>query len=474
MRNWALLYQRRALAEETGEFGRHVAMGELSALDGVRVLAGLWLLVTSGFLLTATTSVRNPWEYARLQGSAAFTFLVQGLLCCDLLLAMSAALQFYKMARSAQKSGGVSLFFGESVVLRLLRLLPLYYFVFLFGWAGLPALLQNGPLWERYAQLYTECSRSWWAELLLLGNFVPWTRPPLQGCFFWNWFICVDFQLFLLLPLLVKAWHRWPSKTLRAVAALLALVLLVDFVVIWAATDYTVGLLSPNNKGLESALAERPWGRLDVFLLGTLFAMLLLSIRDSREHQANLEFFGFPAQVLGLLSPRLYSLQRSGCRLSCLLNLLGALGFAVTAGTVFVTVPAHADPLSWPRWANALYLSVSGVFFSGGVFCVVLVTFTGRLRWVKSVLGFELMTPLAKLMYGVYLLSPLIIVAFYVSLENSPTVSTRNLLLFNSAFIIASLGLSALFFFLVDAPFAYQLKDLIKNRWIPQFLSNKY
>ncbi len=135
--------------------------------------------------------------------------------------------------------------------------------------------------------------------------------------------------------------------------------------------------------------------------------------------------------------------------------------------TVFAAYPANKNPDLWAKWGNALYLSVSGVLFTSSVMMIVVFIFTGRLRWVKAVLSFELMTPFAKLMYGVYLSSPLIMVAFYVSLEKSPVLQTKGLIAFSAGFLAAGLGFACVLFFLVDAPVGHQLKDLLKTRWIP-------
>lgn len=109
-------------------------------------------------------------------------------------------------------------------------------------------------------------------------------------------------------------------------------------------------------------------------------------------------------------------------QITCLLNFIAFIALCLFAATVLLAYPANKSPEDWPDWANALYLALGGSLFTSSLMAIVLVIFLGRIRWVRSVLGFELMTPLAKLMYGVYLSSPLIIVAFYISLETSPVL----------------------------------------------------
>lgn len=165
-------------------------MSEFDVIDGLKVIATLWILIMCSLLFTTSTSFYNTWRYFNIQENVSFTVLVQGMLCFDLLIAISALFSFYKLARFQETSNSIHC--CRSFSLRLFRLLPLYYFTFLFGWAGLPSLIHKGPMWDRYSKLYADCSKYWWTELFLIGNIIPWERPQLEGCFFWNWYICLD------------------------------------------------------------------------------------------------------------------------------------------------------------------------------------------------------------------------------------------------------------------------------------------
>jgi len=79
-------------------------------------------------------------------------------------------------------------FFGR----KLIRLLPLYYFILFFGWFVGP-YLSSGPTWFTYEAIFYQCSTYWWADMLLISNFVPGFRANAEGCMNWSWAICVDF-----------------------------------------------------------------------------------------------------------------------------------------------------------------------------------------------------------------------------------------------------------------------------------------
>ena len=85
---------------------------------------------------------------------------------------------------------------------KICRLLPLYYLTFFFGWLVGPVLF-NSPLWTTYSGLYLNCEKYWWAQLLFIGNLVPFFSEATEGCMFWAWFLTTDLQLYLLIPLYV-------------------------------------------------------------------------------------------------------------------------------------------------------------------------------------------------------------------------------------------------------------------------------
>ena len=74
----------------------------------------------------------NPWTFFDIFRNIIYTVSVQASLAFDVFTAMSAMFSFYKIALYADKQGGVSIFY--QYFMRLLRIVPLYYFVFFSGW----------------------------------------------------------------------------------------------------------------------------------------------------------------------------------------------------------------------------------------------------------------------------------------------------------------------------------------------------
>ena len=87
------------------------------------------------------------------------------------------------------------------------RLAPMLYLVFFFGWAC-GARLEDGPNWTNYQSLFLNCDRYWWAQLLMIGNIVPFFEDMNGGCFYWAWTFYCDFQLVFLVPLYVAVYAK--------------------------------------------------------------------------------------------------------------------------------------------------------------------------------------------------------------------------------------------------------------------------
>lgn len=90
----------------------------------------------------------------------------------------------------------------------------------------------NGPLWNVFLDRSNkECYKSWWAALLYIQNYYnspnivsaphilqfPVDLPsfcffPFSQCFLHSWYLSVDFQLFVVSPLLVYLLYRLGHK----------------------------------------------------------------------------------------------------------------------------------------------------------------------------------------------------------------------------------------------------------------------
>jgi hypothetical protein len=152
---------------------------------------------------------------------------------------------------------------------RILRIFPLYYFVFFFGWYII-SFLPNTAQGYIYETLYTNCDGFWWANLLFINNWVPAHLAQTEGCFFWNLNLCNDLQLFLLTPFFYMIYKY--SRTLSYYVA--GLIILADFFVVYGVAawkDFTVGGISLNNDELSQYMSAKPYMLVMMPCYGFLF-----------------------------------------------------------------------------------------------------------------------------------------------------------------------------------------------------------
>lgn len=119
---------------------------------------------------------------------------------------------------------------------RYIRLTPMLGFVMLFV-LSIIKVFGNGPLWPMYLKIAAiNCEENWWQNLLYIQNYagnkhiVSFSSPENQQniilfpqCLGQSWYLAIDFQLFLISPLILYGFWRWGKKCLPVLAVLSAL-----------------------------------------------------------------------------------------------------------------------------------------------------------------------------------------------------------------------------------------------------------
>jgi hypothetical protein len=122
-----------------------------------------------------------------------FSVVVSCAVVMELFIGISAFFFSYRLFQLAEAKGGSITFKDvcKAWARKYLRLAPVYYAIFFIGW-GLFPKVASGPIWYKGAMMYETCHENWWAQILLIGNLVPWFLAPNEGCFYWGWLIDVD------------------------------------------------------------------------------------------------------------------------------------------------------------------------------------------------------------------------------------------------------------------------------------------
>ncbi|XP_019884639.2 nose resistant to fluoxetine protein 6-like [Camponotus floridanus] len=148
----------------------------------------------------------NVIDFERLFAFPPIAFYLNGKVVIDVFFALGALLVTYHMLGDLDRRKQLNFF--SDVITRYFRLTPSYA-VIIFFHAWILPLLGSGPLWKHeIVQESTECSTNWWANLLYINNYV----KPTEMCMFQTWYLSVDFQLFILSQFVIYAFWCMPRK----------------------------------------------------------------------------------------------------------------------------------------------------------------------------------------------------------------------------------------------------------------------
>lgn len=127
-------------------------------------------------------------------------FVISGLLL--------AATVLQDIERKANIDSG---YFWTKIRMRLIRIVPVYFFCLLLTTMGanLPGV-QLGPVgYKTLVQEQVRCKQKWWTNVLFINN-LPFFGE--ERCHFHGWYLAADFQLFLATLLLLSAFWKSPEQ----------------------------------------------------------------------------------------------------------------------------------------------------------------------------------------------------------------------------------------------------------------------
>jgi len=131
------------------------------------------------------SSVANPWSLQDYFHTYAYTLVYSSNLGFDEFFFLSAFLATIKLQSFVPNQ------YPKLLLFRFLRLAPLYYLIFLFGWQIGPHL-GAGPCWFTYEKGFSNCSQYYWSVFSFTINFIPNYVIANEGCYYWGWYPACD------------------------------------------------------------------------------------------------------------------------------------------------------------------------------------------------------------------------------------------------------------------------------------------
>eukprot|EP00347_Sterkiella_histriomuscorum_P011994 403370301 len=302
-------------------------MSDLNMFDGFRVLVLIWVLLLGTCQYTMSSAVYNPWRLQDYFQTIAYTAVYSANLGFDEFFMISAFFTTFKVLQVIQKSESKTLTFKQYlnlVLYRYLRLAPLYYLVFLFGWLIGPHM-GSGPCWLTYEKGYSDCSHYWWSVFTMTLNFFPSYVIANEG---------------------LLAIYKLQTFKKRAFALTLLLLLGIGiiFLVIWV-NKMAAGLFAPQDKDIFRVFVNKPYTKIHSVAIGISLGFIFEELNRQKMEEGPQGFFK--------------SLDRN--KLLIVFSQLAAWG--LIAFVSLYPLEANKEPTKWSNLHNSLFISLSRPIF---------------------------------------------------------------------------------------------------------------
>ncbi|KAL3915681.1 MAG: hypothetical protein SGILL_005532 [Bacillariaceae sp.] len=147
---------------------------ETACLDGLKVGSLLWIISAHVMAIESSTAAGylNPKDFLPPDGITT-TFLGQLLFssryAVDTFLCISGYLAVYVLQRKLKPNKSSKWHILGVLLMRLIRILPLYMFCLGF-WMYIAPHLGAGPFWYQWENFLAPCYESWWTNLLFVNK----------------------------------------------------------------------------------------------------------------------------------------------------------------------------------------------------------------------------------------------------------------------------------------------------------------
>ncbi|XP_060085261.1 nose resistant to fluoxetine protein 6-like [Ylistrum balloti] len=365
--------------------------GHLTSLNGMRVLSMFWIILGHTYLFASLgMTVENSLAAVKIIQRFSFQAIINATVSVDTFFFMSGLLVTYLYLKNRQEStdsfNWVLFYFH-----RYWRLTPVYAFCIMI-WGSLFFHTLRGPMavWRSTPQtqaLINECSKSWWANILYINNYYPYSGDINQQCMGWSWYLANDMQFYIISPIILILLYRYRKIGFAVCGGLIGACIFIR-----AMTAFEFGIHVPNQAvtkhkdnyyGQHAPLYNKMYTRIAPYIVGMLLG---------------------------------YALHKTNCRvrMSKVTVLTGwSVAIATGLSVVYGLYDYYYHSFNASLAVSVIYLAFNRFAWSVALAWVVFACATGYGGLVNSILSWSAWAPLGRLTYCAYLIHPMILEFFF-------------------------------------------------------------
>ncbi|XP_055533126.1 nose resistant to fluoxetine protein 6-like [Wyeomyia smithii] len=354
---------------------------DLAFMESVRVVTVLIITIVHTFMSFGASPMANPRTLEHLyrnavvrMASAIFPFLVHTFFTIGGMLLSVHFLDFIKTGAKFRWW-----YFFAAVFNRYLRMIPLYFIMWLYQVSWFDRLGVSGPTAHRVVDVEMQfCKQNGWSNFLFINNYYKYNEPCMQQ----TWSMASDFQFFVVGMLIMMLLWRFPKLTKVMIVAMMSTSIVVPII-----NNYTynfVGVILLNFKHLRFMLLHYEW-----------------MLRDYvRAHPHTSSYFA------GIIAGMVYHKAQKDSRNPAQLIIYQYMKRIAPLMVILLSIPAtffYDSKPSQPSLWMAIYASAHRNFF--GIMCGVGLLYgaTDGAYKIPAILRHPVVLAIGRLSFCVYL-----------------------------------------------------------------------
>ena len=425
---------------------------DLKIFDGIRAMTAAWVILCHSFITFTEMPQRNPetvlYDYVK---TFRWQILFNSSFAVDIFFAMSGFLMTYMTLRKReemQKSSCLKIVMG--ILLRLLRIWPLFFICFLAYWKFYIYFLDGPFSGFIFNNEIESCNVQWPFMMTLINNFSlgRFENDKYPWCFSWGWYIPNDFQLSII-GILFMLFYLKNRKFFYYTFTTLCLGCFAGEIYEFYHYKLGVNLFDMNQGGAQYMFVYYMiYVRCGPYFIGYLLGIFYAEYKEDEKHDRQSKTRSF---FISLKTNKMFYIFSY------------LMGIFIMLLMVFVVYFSYET--EWTLIGKVIYNVLSRKGFIIGFFMTCLPIMQGNLQTLGGWMGSDFFQPLSKVSFALYVIHPFVIRYIYYNFRHAIYFEMSFLFLYASSFIFVTYILSFFVTAIFETPFMH-LRKLLDNRQV--------